>query len=67
VSRTRHHKSKEWFIIKQRNACGTVILNHRTVHPVLTRQWTPRMQEWKSQIWITQRATDRFKTPQLTA
>ena len=66
MSCTRHNKSKEWFTIKQRSACGSAILNHRTVHPVLTREWTPSMQEWKSQIWITQRTTDRFKTPQLT-
>ena len=49
-----------WFSHKRRP--GRVILFHRTVHPVIVRQWSTPMETFSGAIWQSQRTTDRFKT-----
>lgn len=58
-SQTRHDKAALWFSRKRRP--GRVILFHRTVHPVIVRQWSTPMETFSGAIWQSQRTTDRFK------
>jgi hypothetical protein len=38
-----------------------VILHHRTVHPVVIREWSTPMDNYSGAIWQAQRTEQRFK------
>ena len=40
---------------------GNVILHHRTVHPVVIREWSTPMDNYSGAIWQAQRTEQRFK------
>ncbi|WP_433521555.1 hypothetical protein ACQPZ2_30160 [Nocardia pseudovaccinii] len=63
LSSERHWRSALFFA--QRRQCGNVILHHRTIHPVIVREWSPAMQEFRGAIWMSQRTEKRFKAPQV--
>ncbi|MEU7892474.1 TniQ family protein [Nonomuraea sp. NPDC049152] len=59
ANRERHDKAVLWFSRKRRP--GQVILHHRTVHPVVIREWSTQMEHFAGAIWQSQRTMDRFK------
>jgi hypothetical protein len=59
ANRERHDKAVLWFSRKRRP--GQVILHHRTVRPVVIREWSIRMEQFAGAIWQSQRTTDRFR------
>lgn len=59
-ARLRHDNAVMWFARKRRP--GNVILHHRTVNPVLIREWSTPMEAFAGAIWQSQRTTKRFKT-----
>ncbi|YCK40238.1 hypothetical protein ACNF49_41090 [Actinomadura sp. ATCC 39365] len=59
ANRERHDKAVLWFSRKRRP--GQVILHHRTIHPVVIREWSTLMEQFAGAIWQSQRTTDRFK------
>ena len=56
----RHEKAIMWVTRKRRP--GSVILHHRTVNPVLIREWSTPMEAFAGAIWQSQRTKKRFKT-----
>ena len=56
----RHEKAIMWFTRKRRP--GSAILHHRTVNPVLIREWSTPMEAFAGAIWQSQRTKKRFKT-----
>ncbi|MGW6503270.1 hypothetical protein [Nonomuraea angiospora] len=54
----RHDKAALWFSRKRRP--GRVILFHRTVHPVVIREWSTPMETFSGAIWQSQRTSHRF-------
>lgn len=38
-----------------------MILHHRTVHPVVTREWSTPKDDYSGAIWQAQRTEQRFK------
>jgi hypothetical protein len=61
AARDRHDKAVLWFARKR--SPGTVILHHRTVHPVLIREWSIPMEQFAGAIYQSQRTAPRFWTP----
>ena len=59
ASRDRHDNSAWWFSRNRRP--GSVILHHRTVHPVVIRAWSTPMDNYTGAIWQAQRTEQRFK------
>lgn len=62
-SRERHARSMIWFAAQRR--AGKVILHHRTVHPVIVREWSTPMQEFAGALWQFARSR-RFPSPSRT-
>lgn len=60
----RTWRSATWFGLKNRRGAGDVVLHHRTLRPVIVREWSPDMQEYRGAIWNSQRTEARFKRPQ---
>ncbi|MBF6302876.1 hypothetical protein IU459_35955 [Nocardia amamiensis] len=56
-------RSAAWFALKDRRGMGDVVLHHRTLHPVIVREWSPNMQEYRGAIWVSQRTNARFRQP----
>jgi len=61
LSDERHWRSAAWFSLKDRRGCGDVVLHHRALHPVIVRDRSPQMQEFRGAIWNSQRTETRFK------
>jgi hypothetical protein len=57
----RHQRAAFWFGRNRR--AGSVILHHRTVQPVLVREWSVKMELYAGAIWQSQPTLERFKTP----
>jgi hypothetical protein len=55
----RHDKAARWFARNRR--CGNVILHHRTVQPVVIREWSDQMELYAGAIWQSQRTERRFR------
>jgi hypothetical protein len=51
-SRDRHHRSAFWFAHTRRG--GGAILHHRHIRPVLSRDWSPKMDGIAATIWASQ-------------
>jgi len=51
-----HARSATWFAVNRRG--GGVILHHRHVHPVLVRDWSPRMDGIEATLWASRCTTD---------
>lgn len=62
ASINRHQRAAFWFGRNRR--AGSVILHHRTVQPVLVREWSVKMERYAGAIWQSQRTLERFKTPE---
>ncbi|MGO4649334.1 TniQ family protein [Nocardia sp. 2YAB30] len=58
-SMERHARSMIWFTAQR--CAGRVILHHRTVHPVIIREWSTPMQEFAGALWQFARS-ERFKS-----
>jgi hypothetical protein len=50
-SRERHDRSSLWFGRNRRG--GGIILHHRHIQPVLTREWSPKMDGFAGQDWAS--------------
>ncbi|MEV0147091.1 MULTISPECIES: hypothetical protein [unclassified Nonomuraea] len=48
-------------MVSRKRRPGQVILHHRTVHPVVIREWSIPMERFGGAIWQSRRTTDRFK------
>ncbi|MGI5292035.1 hypothetical protein ACQEVF_53235 [Nonomuraea polychroma] len=59
ASLDRHMRAIDWFIVNRR--CGNIILHHRTVHPVVVREWSVQMEKYAGAIWWSQRTQHRFR------
>ncbi|MEU0869916.1 TniQ family protein [Nocardia brasiliensis] len=60
----RNGRSAAWFMVKNRRGAGNAVLHHLTLHPVIVREWSPAMQEFRGSIWQSQRTVTRFRQPQ---
>ncbi|MGI5292004.1 hypothetical protein ACQEVF_53070 [Nonomuraea polychroma] len=58
ANRERHDKAALWFSRKRRP--GQAILHHRTVHPVVIREWSIQMERFDGAIWQSH-APHRFQ------
>lgn len=65
ASLNRHERAATWFARNRRT--GSVILHHRTVHPVIIREWSTKMELYAGAIWQSQRTEHRFKPTDTTA
>ncbi|MDE1672674.1 hypothetical protein [Nocardia gipuzkoensis] len=54
-SAERTARSAVWFAMKDRRGMGDAVLHHRTLRPVILREWSPDMQEYRGAIWNSQR------------
>ncbi|RFU36667.1 hypothetical protein DZF91_36915 [Actinomadura logoneensis] len=59
ASLKRHDNALVWFTRKRQ--CGNLILHHRTIHPVLIREWSIEMEQYAGAIWQSQRTAKRFR------
>lgn len=57
-SSQRHERAARWFTLKRRH--GSVILHHRTVHPVVIREWSTAMELFEGALFQAQRTQRRF-------
>lgn len=60
ASAERTLRSAAWFGLKDRRGMGDAVLHHSTLRPVIVREWSPDMQEYRGAIWNSQRTTKRF-------
>ncbi|WP_331758286.1 TniQ family protein (plasmid) [Nocardia sp. NBC_01377] len=63
-SAERTIRSAAWFALKDRRGMGDAVLHHVTLRPVIIREWSPDMQEFRGAIWNSQRTDKRFRQPQ---
>ncbi|MFE6921469.1 hypothetical protein ACFVAV_10530 [Nocardia sp. NPDC057663] len=59
ASAERTLRSAAWFGLKVRRGMGDAVLHHSTLRPVIVREWSPDMQEYRGAIWNSQRTTKR--------
>lgn len=58
AGRNRHDNAVLWFARKRKS--GNVILHHRTVQPVVIREWSIPMEQYEGAIYQSQRTQLRF-------